>query len=225
MTKALSDKNRVRADLEIRPNSTAEIAVSRSAGFGKGVVGMEISAAYVMAGGQSRRMGRDKLFMHVDGVPLLDRTLQVCHSLFDDVYIVARQRAKFGSLKYDVFLDAPGAEGPMAGIITALRHCTAAACFVAAADLPDLDNAVITTLLLEYAGEQYLGVAEPGRCQPLCGIYAVSSLPVFLAAAKRGDYTLHTVLTALDHRFVQLNIKQWRNVNWPIDRYLRRVSD
>ncbi len=186
---------------------------------------MEVSAAYVMAGGRSRRMGRDKLFMPVDGVPLLERTLHVCRGLFDDVYVVAGQNAKFRSLEYDVLLDAPGAEGPMAGIITALRHCTASACFVTSADLPDLDNAVITTLLLEYAGEQYLGVAEPRRGQPLCGIYAVSSLPVFLAAAKRGDYALHSVLTAIDHRFVQLNIKQWRNVNYPIDRHLRRVSD
>lgn len=39
---------------------------------------MKITQGYVLAGGQSRRMGHDKLFILVDGVPLLRWPLDVC---------------------------------------------------------------------------------------------------------------------------------------------------
>ncbi len=170
-----------------------------------------------MAGGKSRRMGRDKLFLRVNGVPLLTRTRRVCRDLFAEVYIVARETARFQATGCPVLLDAEGVEGPLAGIITALRHCGEPACFVTAADLRDLDQTVIKRLLEAYAGEQFLGIREPDHCQPLCGIYGVSSLPVFLEAAGRGEYALHIILQDLDCRYIEHGLKVWRNVNSPVD--------
>ncbi|RME28487.1 MAG: molybdenum cofactor guanylyltransferase [Candidatus Zixiibacteriota bacterium] len=178
---------------------------------------MKITQAYILAGGQSRRMGRDKLFVSVDGVPLLGRTLDVCREAFARVSIVAKESAKFRQFNTKVLLDAPEADGPLAGIITALRHCSEAACFITAADLRDLNRTVIANLLQDYRGEQYLGLREPDTCQPLCGIYNVSSLPVLLAAARRGEYALHTILHELECRFVPCDLTVWRNINRPSD--------
>ncbi len=178
---------------------------------------MKITQAYVLAGGQSRRMGRDKLLVSVDGVPLLRWALDVCRESFEQVSIVAKETAKFRQFDAEVLLDAPEADGPLAGLITAFRHCSGAYCFVTAADLRDLNRTVIVTLLQAFDGEQYLGLKEPDTCQPLCGIYNVSSLPVLLAAAHRGEYALHTILRELDCRFIPCELTIWRNINRPSD--------
>ncbi|MFQ5608576.1 MAG: molybdenum cofactor guanylyltransferase, partial [Candidatus Zixiibacteriota bacterium] len=100
--------------------------------------GFVVRSAYVLAGGQSRRMSGDKLFLEINGKSLLKRTLEVCRSRFDEVWIVAKESEKFAGLDYPVVIDWPGADGPLAGIIAALSDCTESACFVTAADLYDL---------------------------------------------------------------------------------------
>jgi molybdopterin-guanine dinucleotide biosynthesis protein A len=51
--------------------------------------------AYVLAGGGSRRMGVDKLFLHIGGRSLLERTIATCEVCFKQVRLVAGQSAKF----------------------------------------------------------------------------------------------------------------------------------
>ena len=71
-------------------------------------------AAFVIAGGQSSRMGRDKAFLTLGGSTLLERALAVARCVSQEVTIVG-QREKFaacGNVIEDVY---PG-QGPLAGI-------------------------------------------------------------------------------------------------------------
>ena len=43
--------------------------------------------AVILAGGLSRRMGQDKLFLDVGGVPLFERVLQPMQHLFDQIMV------------------------------------------------------------------------------------------------------------------------------------------
>lgn len=173
----------------------------------------KIARAYVLAGGQSRRMGQDKLFVRVDGKPLLERTLAVCLREFRTVSILAREREKFVNLGFPVVLDYPGARGPLAGIISALEDCPDSACFITAADLLDLNSELINRLLSEFSGEDYLGIDEGVQRQPLCGIYSTSALPVLRRQAERGALDLQSALRQLDVRCLAAPQANWRNIN------------
>jgi molybdopterin-guanine dinucleotide biosynthesis protein A len=185
--------------------------------IGCGFFIMRVNNAYILAGGKSSRMGQDKLFMEVGGKPLLSHALSICSELFQRVSIVAKEKNKFSALDCNVLLDWEGAEGPMAGIVAALQDCPEDYCFITAADLPDLNATTISILVNRYQGEQYFGLKESERIQPLCGIYARSSLASLIDAAKRGRYGLHEALEQLDTKFISVNSDSWRNINRPED--------
>lgn len=124
------------------------------------------ATAIVLAGGGSRRMGRDKAFLTVGGRTMLDRALAaaaVCRETL--VVVPARERERYGrALKAGrrssgrrsagsfparrastggrlggpvrVIADFPRGRGPMAGIVAGLRTARTPLAWVLACDLP-----------------------------------------------------------------------------------------
>ena len=178
---------------------------------------VSIDSAYILAGGRSRRMGRDKLFMDCGGEPLVTRTLGICREAFASVTLLVRSLDKFKSLDCEVLLDNPQAQGPLAGVIAALEDCAQEYCFITAADLYDLDTQVIDRLCVSYCGEQYLGLRESDLPQPLCGIYHRLALPHLKRRAAVGQFRMIEAITGLEHRLLPIGSEKWRNINCPSD--------
>ena len=173
--------------------------------------------AYVLAGGSSRRMGVDKLFLQIGGQSLLERTIATCEACFKQVKLVTGNAAKFSLLDYTVVLDSPGVHGPMAGVIAALEDCDTDRCFVTAADLFDLSAEVIASLVTQYRGQQYMGLIETNCLQPLCGLYHKSSLETLYRFAEKDEYSMIKAVKALNHSGIVLPAGQWRNLNYRAD--------
>src|ERR671938_1173512 len=93
-------------------------------------------AGVILAGGRSRRMGRDKLPLKVGKTTLLDRVHRALASHCREILVVgAREYAPVGArLVSDLRLD----EGPLAGIEAALLAARYGSVFVAAGDMPFL---------------------------------------------------------------------------------------
>lgn len=162
-------------------------------------------------------MGRDKLWLECNDQTLLSRTINTCSSVFPVVKLVADDVSKFNSLDIDVIPDWPDAEGPLRGVIAALQVCDSDVCFVAAADLYDLDVPTIKLLLDSYAGEQFVGIKEGRRAQALCGLYHKSILPHLISAARDGNYRIGDVVEKLSVRLMDPPGRAWRNINSPDD--------
>ena len=173
--------------------------------------------AYVLAGGSSRRMGINKLFLQIDGRSMLERAIATCQSCFRQVKLVASQAASLSSLGRAVIMDSPKAKGPMAGVIAALEDCETSQCFITAADLLDLNTEVIELMVSQYRGQQYFGLIEPNNIQPLCGIYNKSALEVFYQFAQNDDFRMTEIVKALNYSGIVLPNSYWRNINRPED--------
>jgi molybdopterin-guanine dinucleotide biosynthesis protein A len=173
--------------------------------------------AYILAGGSSRRMGVDKLFLQIEGRSMLERAIATCKSCFRRVKLAAGQADRLSSLDCEVIIDSTKAKGPMAGIIAALEDCRTNSCFVTAADLPDLSAEMIESLVSQYRGQQYFGFIEANNIQPLCGIYHVSSLEVFYRFAQNNDFRMTEAVEALNYGGIDLPECRWRNINRPQD--------
>ena len=90
--------------------------------------------AFILAGGHSRRMGRDKAFLELGGRTLLDRVIELANAVAPTVRIVAPQE-KFLTIARtieDVFPDC----GPLGGIHAALTCTSTELNLVLAVDLP-----------------------------------------------------------------------------------------
>jgi molybdopterin-guanine dinucleotide biosynthesis protein A len=115
---------------------------------GPGSNALNLSIA-VLAGGQSRRMGRDKALLDFLGAPLLQRVLGRVRPLTDDLFIVATGRPEYGRFGVRVVPDRLPGAGALGGIYTAVAEASHERCLVLACDLP-----FVNPQLLRFMAEQ-----------------------------------------------------------------------
>ena len=173
--------------------------------------------AFILAGGQSSRAGYDKLLAKINKTTLVEKTISTCENLFTSISLVAKTTEKYKHLHCPTLIDSKLADGPMAGIITALENCTTEYCFITASDLYDLNKNVIMHILDSYNDEQFLGAEINNRIQPLCGVYRRSCLPILVETAKTGNFKMRDFLKQIDTEYIPLSISPWRNVNYHED--------
>jgi molybdopterin-guanine dinucleotide biosynthesis protein A len=178
---------------------------------------IEYNTAYILCGGKSRRMGSDKLFLRVGHSTLLERTVDTCRREFQSVKLSASDSERLKLFGLEIVPDYAGSQGPLAGIIACLQDCSERHCFVTAADFVSLDSNIIGLLRDRLHRQEYLGLSESGRPQPLCGFYAISALPKLLKAAERGVTRVTDLLDELDCELLPVEKKFWLNVNSPSD--------
>jgi len=127
--------------------------------------------AFILAGGKSTRMGRDKAFVMLDGRSLLDRQLDLARSVCADVRIVG-DPAKFSQFA-PVVEDAFRGCGPLGGIHAALRSSETDLNLLVAVDIPFVSAQFLEFLLAKSrASESMVIVARTSDgWQPLCAVY------------------------------------------------------
>ena len=129
-------------------------------------------SAVVLAGGESRRLGRDKAWIKLGGRPLIVRALAtVRDSGIEEVFISGRAGTDYSALRCPVLLDREPGCGPLGGIERALAATQAPLLLVLAVDLPGM-----TTAFLRKLAERCdpLTGAVPkltGKLEPLAAIY------------------------------------------------------
>lgn len=75
----------------------------------------------VLAGGASSRMGADKAFIEIDGVPMVARAAEALRAAgAGPVLVVGGDDDRLGALGLDTLPDRYPGEGPLGGVITAL---------------------------------------------------------------------------------------------------------
>lgn len=128
-------------------------------------------AAFVLAGGKSSRMGRDKAFLQLGNETLLARSLKLASAVSERVRIVGdpKKLAGFAPVIEDIHRDC----GPLGGIHAALSSTAAELNLMLAVDLPFLEPAFLGYLTAE-AKKCDAVVTVPragGGFQPLCAVY------------------------------------------------------
>jgi molybdenum cofactor guanylyltransferase len=113
-------------------------------------------SAAILAGGESRRMGRNKAWLEFDGQPLIHLAVAKARSLgAEQVFISGRPGEDFSALDCPVLFDLEPGLGPLGGIERALQACTSSLLLVLAVDLPRMTPAFLRRLT--------------GRCDRLTG--------------------------------------------------------
>jgi molybdopterin-guanine dinucleotide biosynthesis protein A len=104
-------------------------------------------AGFILAGGRSSRMGRDKATLEINGVTMIDRAVALLRSVGLEAVVIGSP-AEF-TRRVDsraIADDWPGA-GPLGGIATALRHTQSPWNLVLACDMPYLRKEWLKFLL------------------------------------------------------------------------------
>jgi molybdopterin-guanine dinucleotide biosynthesis protein A len=189
----------------------------------------------ILAGGQSRRMGRDKRSLPwapaADGSPqtLLGHVVNTVSRLTDDVVLVANDNP--GVTGARVVGDMYPRAGSLGGIYSGLAAAAHVLAFVAAADMPFLNP----TLILDLVGQaSRVDAAIPvigGRPEPLHAVYRKTFLAPARRQIERRELKISLVFDAVstvrvaetDVRRLDPDIQSFWNLNTPED-YQRALA-
>ncbi len=157
--------------------------------------------AIILAGGEAKRMGRDKANLLLGERTLLRHVIAAMQQMFPLVMLSVRQPRP--GIDLPQVCDDPSAAGPLAGVIAALSQLQTPWAFVVACDMPFVQPSVIE-LLGRYRGpyQAVVPVAQ-GHPQPLAAFYAGSTLnPIRAHLTSGGKNSLRAVLEQLQVRYV-----------------------
>lgn len=153
----------------------------------------------VLAGGESKRLGRDKaLLPWGDGV-LLEHVVAILRPLFSHTFVVARERSRLTHLGFEIVTDRiPGAHA-LAGIHAALSAARTPLVFVCACDQPLLTAAAVR-LICQHRGPDAAVVPRiGGRLEPLFALYPRSFADHAEQLARAGNFRLRDFVTGAPH--------------------------
>jgi molybdopterin-guanine dinucleotide biosynthesis protein A len=126
----------------------------------------------VLAGGESRRFGRDKAHALLAGKSLISHVVETLQALFEDVLIVTHQPVSFAQFDVTVVSDIMRGAGSLGGMLTALVHARAERCFIVACDMPFLNAHSIRRMLGKSEGYDVVVPRVQGDLHPLHAIYS-----------------------------------------------------
>lgn len=143
-------------------------------------------SAVILAGGDSRRMGRDKAWIAVDGRSLLARQLELVTAAgAREVFISGRPEADYSSFGCPVLLDERRGGGPLGGIERALAAASHSMVLVIAVDLPFLEKGLVASLLGECTERAGAVPTCAGRVEPLVAFYPKACHPLARARLEQ----------------------------------------
>ena len=168
----------------------------------------------ILAGGTSRRMGRDKAALTIDGRTMLARTIATLSSVCDEVGVVVAAGAAAPDglpLTVTVARDRLAGAGPLAGLEAALSAASHDLVLVVAVDMPGLDAAVLRAQLgVALAHPEIEVVTLPGEAdgtrEPLHAVYRRRVLGRVRALLDAGERRMTTLLAGL--RVAELDVIQ-----------------
>ena len=178
----------------------------------------------LIAGGKSRRMGRDKRLLTVGGTSLFHRTLSLLEQMFPETIVVLAQpvtslEVQGSRVVYDVIPNA----GSLGGLYTGLMVASHPRIFAVACDMPFLDSEMMRFMAsFDTAADIVVAKLESGF-QPLHALYSRSCLPFLKAMTADRDLKIQklysaqqlrvTVVDEADIANVGNGLKSFRNVN------------
>ena len=176
----------------------------------------------VLAGGKSRRMGRDKALLLRAGQSQLSYVASLLEGAAERVFVSARrdqqddpERGQFATI-----VDRYEGIGPIAGILSAMDEHPGADWLVVACDLPNIDAETLDYLVEHRGAEPFTAYrsSHDGLPEPLCAIYAAGSDAVLRRFVDDGIYCPRKMLINSDTLLLeQPNPAALDNVNTPDD--------
>lgn len=187
---------------------------------------MEQFAGIILAGGYSRRMGRDKTRIPIAEKSMLERALMCMESVsteIDTIYVSCREDAPLQTT-YPLLYDSFTGIGPIAGIYTALQH-TQKACLFMPVDTPIMKADYLALLIASYREHEARGIdmisfqSHEGIVESLISIFSPRALPSIQQSIQHGIYKVTATIPQEKQYYLTYPTEEYcfYNVNTPND--------
>ena len=177
----------------------------------------------VLAGGESRRMGRDKALLIRDGRSQLAHIAALLEGITERVYVSSRQEQQDDPerSRFENIVDRYADIGPVAGILSAMDAHPNIDWLVVACDLPNIDATTLSFLLEKSDPKQSFTAFKSnydGLPEPLCALYRSGSDAIIRRFVEDGIVCPRKILIRSDTQLLeQPDPAALDNINTPDD--------
>jgi molybdopterin-guanine dinucleotide biosynthesis protein A len=162
-------------------------------------------SAVILAGGFSRRFGRDKGLVVLAGKPLILHVIDRVYKVVDEVLVVVsseKQKNKFETLleeKANLVIDKDDSQSPLVGAITGFETANAEYSLLLPCDTPLVSTQIVQFLLDMCANRSAVIPRWPGGyIEPLQAVYRTeSALTAAKTALKQGKMNMQSMIDNL----------------------------
>ena len=165
--------------------------------------------AYILAGGKSIRMQKDKAFLPIYGKFFIDVIIEELYNIFENIYIIGKSYSHpyiKGSMP-DIISD----KGPIGGILTALTHSKKDINFITGLDYPFIDIRVIKILAKISQNDNFSYLAYVPKLEdgihPLFAIYNRKIIDKVKECIYQKRYMVRCIYEDTKTKYVNLLIK------------------
>lgn len=158
----------------------------------------------LMVGGESRRMGRNKAFLEIDGKPLIERSLEVLSGVCQEVFISSREVTAYTGYGFKVIPDIIKGKGPLGGLYSALQQASYDYLFLAACDMPFLNHQAIDFFYQKIQNDKAVVPDVSGKWHPLHAFYSKRLLPLIQDRIYEDKLCLIDIVKECNARIVKL---------------------
>lgn len=177
----------------------------------------------VLAGGESRRMGRDKALLRHGGLSQIARMAALLGDVTETVFVSTRadQKAEPERSRFPQIIDRYEGMGPVAGILSAMDEHPDVDWLVVACDLPNVDARTLAVLVERRSGRRPFTAfisSHDGLPEPLCALYRAGSDGIIRGFVDQGIVCPRKMLIRSDTELLeQPDPAALDNVNTPED--------
>lgn len=180
----------------------------------------------IQAGGESRRMGRDKALIPFLGRPLIERVIARVSYLADEILVTTNRPQDYQFLSLPLFRDVIPDRGALGGLYTALHAASQPLVAVVACDMPFVQPELLAyerDLLLNSMIDAVIPKTEGGT-EPFHAVYRRDScLPQILTALQAEKWRVDSWFSRVHIRYLNHEEISWfdpkglafNNVNTP----------
>lgn len=161
--------------------------------------------AYILAGGQSSRMGSNKAIIEIDGTPMcmhIYQKLQMAGA--DSIFLITKTPVL---LPIPQLIEIYEKSHPLYGVHIALEHSSSHLCFITPCDMPFVSVASYRILLEQ---KQPTILCGETRKQPLLGVFSKEARELALHYAQE-ERSVMSFVDAFQH--ILSSDDELRNIN------------
>lgn len=150
-------------------------------------------SAVVLAGGNSKRMGRNKALLRIGEKKMIQIVVETLEPLFDEVLLVTRNPSSFYMLDNVKFVtDVLDTEkkNSLVGLYSGLLKANNEYAFIVPCDMPFLSNALIAHMIESLDGEDVRIPMIGSYFEPLHAIYRKTCLPYISDQLRDENYKI-----------------------------------
>jgi len=151
---------------------------------------MESITGVILAGGRSRRFGKNKAFALVNGRPLIECVVEQMQSLFPRILISTNSPEEYEYLNLQTTKDIFKEAGPLGGIHACLSIIEDPYAFFVACDMPFLNPALIQGITAHRKNFDIVVPRMKGKPEPLHACYSRTCLAALKKIIRKKEFKI-----------------------------------